>query len=263
MTDGGKGTLAGVWSQRWGGSVIGQDKVNTARQGTARTFPSKPFGFSHGQRTVRAVRRGTDRPAPFSQRNRTPECSYRAAFRLLSRQGLIIFAGAVLIATLATGARVERLVLVATDSSCPIGIYRIVHKPLAHGELIEACLPAAIARYGMARGYIRSGTCTNGSEPVIKIIGATAGDQVELSREAIRVNDIALPGSITRSVDTRGRSVRSIARGAYLTSANEVWILGLHDARSWDSRYFGPIPRESIVGAVQPVFALPTVSRSK
>lgn len=171
-------------NQRWGGSVIRQDKVNTARQGTARTFSSKSLGFSHGQRTARTVQRGTDRPAPFSQRNRNPERSYQAVFRLLSEQGLLIVAEAVLIATLAAAARIEGLVLVPTDSSCPVGIYRIVHKPLARGELVEACLPDAIARYGMARGYIRSGNCPNGFEPVIKIVGATAGDQVELSGQA-------------------------------------------------------------------------------
>ena len=60
-----------AWNQRWGGSVIGQDKVNKARYSTARTFSANPFGFSHGQRTVREVSRGTDRPAPSSQQIHT------------------------------------------------------------------------------------------------------------------------------------------------------------------------------------------------
>lgn len=237
--------------------------MNTARQGTARTFPPKPLGFSHGQRAARAVSRGTDRPAPFRQLQPPAEQHPRAPFRLISRQVIWLATGAIFIAALAAMMRSEHLVFVATDSSCPIGIYRINRRPITRDDLVEACLPDAIASYGMTRGYIGAGSCQDGAEPVIKIVAATAGDQVQLSSYSISVNGVAMPGSVTRLADTHGRSVRSIARGSYLTSPNEVWILGLHDERSWDSRYFGPIPHQSVIGAVQPVFTVPSLSRSK
>src|SRR5207253_2222367 len=69
------------------------------------------------------------------------------------------------------------IVITLTDSSCPVGIYRLTHQPIIRGELVEACLPDAIASYGRSRGYIDSGDCPNGAEPVIKLIGALSGDR--------------------------------------------------------------------------------------
>ena len=246
-----------AWNQRWGGSVIGgQDKVNTARQGTARTFSANPFGFSHGQRTVREMSRGTNRPAPSRRPNSTSQRSTKAAIRQLLGQVLWLAIGAILIALLAAATRTDGLIFVATDSSCPIGIYHLVHQPLARGELVEACLPEAIASYGMARGYLASGECPNRAEPVIKVIGALAGDRVDLSSEEIRVNGTAFPQSATRRRDSRERAVRTLPRGSYETTTDEVWIFGLRDARSWDSRYFGPVPVNAVLGPVEPVFSL-------
>ncbi len=37
---------------------------------------------------------------------------------------------------------------------------------------------------------------------------------------------------------------------------DDVWLFGLHDARSWDSRYFGPVPVNAVRGAVEPVITL-------
>jgi conjugative transfer signal peptidase TraF len=239
-----------------GGSVIGQDKVNKARQGTARTFFANPFGFSHGQRTVHEVSRGTNRPASSRRPNSTSQRSTKAAIHHLLEQILWLAIGAILIALLAAATRTDGLIFVATDSSCPIGIYQVVHQPPARGELVEACLPEAIASYGMARGYIASGECPNGAEPVIKVIGALAGDRVDLSPAEIRVNGTAFPQSATRLRDSRERGVRSLPRGSYETRANDVWLFGLHDARSWDSRYFGPVPINAVLGAVEPVFTL-------
>jgi conjugative transfer signal peptidase TraF len=245
-----------AWSQRLGGSVIGQDKVNTARYSTARTFFANPFGFSHGQRTVREVSRGTNRPAPSIQPNSTQQESSKADLRLLGQQVLWLSAVAILIATLAAATRSNGLIFIATDSSCSLGIYQIVHKSLTRGGLVEACLPNTIADYGLARGYLTSGQCPNGAEPVIKVIGALAGDRVDLSTEEIRVNGLPLPQSSTLLRDSRGRAVRTLPRGSYETTADDVWLFGLHDVRSWDSRYFGPVPVNAVLGAAEPVFTL-------
>lgn len=237
--------------------------MNTARHSTARIFSANPFGFSHGQRTVREVSRGTDQPAPSIQPNSTWRRSSRAIFRQLRAQVLCLVAGTILIALLAVATRAAGLVLVTTDSSCPIGIYRTVHKPLMRGQLVDACLPDAIASYGLARGYLNSGDCPNGAEPVIKVVGAMAGDHVDLSLEDIRVNGTTLPQSATRLRDSRGREVRTLRPGGYETEADQVWLFGTHDPRSWDSRYFGPISLQNVIGAVDPVFTLARFARTK
>ena len=67
-----------------------------------------------------------------------------------------------------------------------MGIYRLVRKRVARGELVESCLPYGIASYEIERGYIGSGDCSDGTEPVVKIVGAVSGDRVGLSRNAVR-----------------------------------------------------------------------------
>ena len=162
----------------------------------------------------------------------------------------------ILIAALGFLARRSRLVITLTDSSCPVGIYRLVRKSSARGQLVESCLPYAIASYGIERGYIGSGDCSDGTEPVVKIVGALSGDRVGLSRNAVTVNGWKLANSASIFRDSRGREVRRVAFDRYQTRANEVWLFGLNDLRSWDSRYFGPIPDYLIRGTLQPLLTV-------
>jgi len=238
----------------WGGSVIGQDKVNTVSHSVPREFPWSSLGSSHSACVTHTVSRTADRPAPSDQPIQALERDTEAPIRHLKLQLLWLLVGAILITLLALTTGSFGFVITLTDSSCPIGIYRLVRKPIERGQLVEACLPNTIASYGIAREYLASGRCPNGAEPVIKIVGATRGDRVDLSSEGIRVNGVALPQSATLSRDSRGRDVQTLRRGTYQTPNNLVWLFGLHDARSWDSRYFGPVPVECILGALVPAF---------
>jgi type IV secretory pathway protease TraF len=114
-----------------------------------------------------------------------------------------------------------------------VGIYRLVRKSGARGQLVESCLPYAIASYGIERGYIGSGDCSDGTEPVVKIVGAVSGDRVGLSRNAISVNGWKLANSASIFRDSRAREVSTVAFDRYQTGANEVWLFGLNDLRSW------------------------------
>ena len=91
---------------------------------------------------------------------------------------------------------------------------------------------------------------------MLKLVGATAGDRVDLSSDNIRVNGSRLPNSATLPTDKWARAAQTVARGRYETRADQVWLFGLHDARSWDSRYFGPVPASAVLGSLQPVFTL-------
>ncbi len=45
-----------------------------------------------------------------------------------------------------------------------------------------------------------------------------------------------------------------MSRGAAIESAaGQVWLFGFNDRRSWDSRYFGPIPLANVRGEIEPV----------
>ena len=237
--------------------------MNTVSHSVPRRFPRKSRQLSHSARTAHTVCRTADRPAPLEPPKIQSKRPARGARRLLLERVTWLAVGAILITLLAAAGRTSGMILVDTDSSCPVGIYRVVQRPVTRGELVEACLPDAIAAYGRARGYLGLGGCPDGSEPMIKVIGATSGDRVDLSSESVWVNAAGLPQTATRLRDSRGREVSSIERGSYKTRANEVWLFGVRDARSWDSRYFGPVPRSDVVGAVEPVLTVGSFAVTK
>ena len=141
-----------------------------------------------------------------------------------------------------------------TDSACPPGIYRKVKRAPSRGDLVLACLPDAIAQLGIARGYLLRGRgCGDGIEPVGKRLSALPGDSVEVVPDYIAVNGQRLEHSATLSRDSSGRSVKHVAWGRYTVPTNQVWLFGTKNARSWDSRYFGPVPANSVRAALEPV----------
>ena len=45
-----------------------------------------------------------------------------------------------------------------------------------------------------------------------------------------------------------------MSRGAAIESQpGQVWLFGFNDRRSWDSRYFGPVPLANVRGEIKPV----------
>jgi type IV secretory pathway protease TraF len=56
--------------------------------------------------------------------------------------------------------------------------------------------------------------------------------------------------------DSAGRPLRPIPTGTYNVPAGAVWLLSGHDPRSFDSRYFGAVPRANIQGIARPVWVI-------
>ena len=140
-----------------------------------------------------------------------------------------------------------------TDSAAPAGVYRVVGHDISRGDLVAACLPIAIAQEGLARGYLRTGGCPGDAEPVDKIVGALAGDSVDIESGWVAVNGVRFAHSATAPRDSAGRSLEHVAWGKRTVTANQVWLFGFNDRRSWDSRYFGPIPAANLRGRLEAV----------
>ncbi len=97
------------------------------------------------------------------------------------------------------------------------------------GALAAACLPAAIARTGLARGYLQRGDCPAAAEPVAKVIGASAGDVVDLEPGWVAVNGVKFPNSQTAARDSAGRPLAHAPSGARRVGAGEVWLFGFNN----------------------------------
>ncbi len=136
----------------------------------------------------------------------------------------------------------------------PKGVYKAVTKILQVGDVVEVCLPDAIATLGVSRHYLSKGICQNGTEPVVKKVMALATDTVELTMSGVKINGYQLPHSATLMRDERGRLIPYIKRKAYKLSANEVWLYGSEDPKSWDSRYYGHVNMKNIQHIMTPVW---------
>jgi conjugative transfer signal peptidase TraF len=162
--------------------------------------------------------------------------------------GLTSIAGAAAGLSLGVGLNVSR--------SAPRGIYRTVGEAPARGALVVACLPTAVGVFGRARGYLGPGTCPGGAQPVLKLIGAVAGDRVELGGDGVTVSGVRLLARPIEAQDSAGRPLPHAAFGSRVAAPGEVWLFGSSPGPSWDSRYFGPVPVTSVRGVVRPVLAV-------
>src|SRR5207302_6958602 len=138
----------------------------------------------------------------------------------------------------------------------PRGIYRSVADTPDRGGLVVVCLPAPIAGFGRARGYLGPGDCPGSTQPVLKRVGAVAGDVVQVGSETVAVNDVRLATRPIEALDSAARPLQHVAFGSYVVAAGELWLFGSPGARSWDSRHFGPVPAASVRGVARPVLTI-------
>ena len=88
--------------------------------------------------------------------------------------------------------------------------------------------------------------------PVLKQVAAMPGDSVMLSADGVRVNGTLRPDSRPLATDSKGRILNHWPFGLYLVTSGQVWLVS-SSSRSFDSRYFGPIPVSQIKSTVHPV----------
>jgi conjugative transfer signal peptidase TraF len=138
-----------------------------------------------------------------------------------------------------------------------LGVYSIQRSAdIARNDLVAVCLPEPVAALGHARGYLSAGSCSSGTIPVLKQVIAVAGDVVDLQRDFLAVNGRVVDDSPRHSTDKVGRPLEPLACGHRLVGDGDVWVLGIRRERSWDSRYFGPVPVASIVAIARPLMTL-------
>lgn len=135
----------------------------------------------------------------------------------------------------------------------PLGLWRIVEpeRPILVGDLVFICPPVTDEmRAARARGYLRFGLCKGWIAPLIKTVVATSGQTIEVSNE-VRVDGSSLPHSRVAPIDGQGRAM--LAHDGGVVPLGAVF---LHSAfpGSFDSRYFGPLPMDGVLGLAQEVW---------
>jgi len=179
---------------------------------------------------------------------------YFERFRRARRPVFAMLGPVIAVAFLVALGRVLGLRISLTDSAAPAGIYRIVRgASVKHGELVAACLPISIAQEALARGYLQQGDCPSGAEPVAKIVGALPGDVLDVQPGRVSVDGQVFADSAVAARDSTGRPLPHVPWGRLQVAPGEVWLFGFHNVRSWDARYFGPVPLSEVRAALKPV----------
>jgi conjugative transfer signal peptidase TraF len=146
-------------------------------------------------------------------------------------------------------------VRINASPSLPVGLYLVtVH---SDANLVEFCPAGNLAELALARRYRDAGSCPDGGAPLLKPVVARAGDVVELSPAGIAVNGRLLPHTEPLARDTKNRPLSPWPIGRYTVGPDSIWVASSYNARSFDSRYFGPVKLAYVRDYVRPWITLP------
>jgi len=135
--------------------------------------------------------------------------------------------------------------------SYPVGIWRKSGKTPEKGDLVLFNLPfTPLSSLAYERGYIRAGY-PDGYAPLMKRLAAVPGDVVTVTSRIV-INGKEWPNGEIFTTDSKGREVRSLATSGPVQEG-QCWLLSDYNARSFDSRYFGPVPLSHILGVMHPI----------
>jgi conjugative transfer signal peptidase TraF len=142
----------------------------------------------------------------------------------------------------------------------PRGLWRVAVDRAAprDGDVVTVCPPdIQPIQLAARRGYIPPGLCPDGYEPLVKPVAATAGDLVVVTITGVAINGHTMRNTAPLTRDSAGRPLPALPTGPYRVPPGQVWLLSGHDPRSFDSRYFGPVPAANIRGTARSVWVMP------
>jgi len=146
-----------------------------------------------------------------------------------------------------------RLVYNPSDSVA-VGWYRI--DPLARhagslppathfGSIVLVPLPATAAAVAARRGYLPLRI------PLLKPIAAVAPQQVCIAEGIVRIDGVPVAASLR--TDGMGRPLHAWSACRRLRPG-ELFLLSTTNPASFDSRYFGPVRADTVLGVAHPIW---------
>ncbi|MCQ4317759.1 S26 family signal peptidase [Stutzerimonas zhaodongensis] len=131
------------------------------------------------------------------------------------------------------------------SASMPTGWYRITPGTSVRREdTVLVRLPPGPATLAAARGYLPANV------PLIKQVFATSP-----SRVCIRATQVLVDDRVVARWHSRDRSGRALPRwsGCRRLTDDEIWLMSADHPDSFDSRYFGPLTLDSVLGVAEPL----------
>ena len=131
--------------------------------------------------------------------------------------------------------------------SMPEGIYLVYpSEVLVDGNDVLFEPNKNIESYMIERGYLQKDT------PLLKQIVATKNDDVCIADKVLFIN--GLPKGKVHSYDTEGRPLMQ-AEICRQLKAGEYFVMGISSSYSFDSRYYGVVTQNQIIGKAKLLWA--------
>ncbi len=143
--------------------------------------------------------------------------------------------------------------------SLPVGVWRLspLRDEVRRDDIVSFCPPdTGVFREAQQRGYLGSGLCGAGYEPLLKPVAAISGDRLTRTDEGININGRLIANSKSLGRDGLGRALPSPGANNIIVAKGEVWVISSYNPLSFDSRYFGPVPTSKIEGLARPLFVM-------
>ena len=132
------------------------------------------------------------------------------------------------------------------SASVPIGFYTVgTAADLRVTDLVAVSAPEPLAGFLSQREYLPRGV------PLMKRIAALPGQTVCRIGRIVSIDAIAMGEALAH--DRRGREL-PVWQGCRTLRANEIFLMNWDVQDSLDGRYFGPFPKNSIVGRALPLW---------
>ncbi|TIO74959.1 S26 family signal peptidase [Mesorhizobium sp.] len=131
------------------------------------------------------------------------------------------------------------------SASAPVGLYRVAAGAPVRGDLVLVRAPDYVAYLAAQRGYLPR------KVPLVKRLAAQPGEHVCAFHDAIIIGGDIVARRL--KIDAKGRPL-PWWNGCRALTNNEVFLLGDDKDRSFDSRYFGPLPAANIIGRLVPLW---------
>lgn len=129
-------------------------------------------------------------------------------------------------------------------ASAPIGLYHRQFGEAIRGDWVLLRPPTEGAKLAASRNYFPQ------QMALIKRVAAQGGDRVCRSGQAVSINGRNAATALIR--DAHGRVLPSWS-GCIALKPGEIFVLNAPSA-SFDSRYFGPVPRANVIERIAPLW---------
>lgn len=143
-------------------------------------------------------------------------------------------------------------------NSMPVGMYIIQmdinHNKLQHGDLVAVCVPDKLfSQLAISRKYLSRGACHYGTAFELKELSGLPGDfYLAESTSLIEINHRVIPNTMQLLEDSTGARMYSKLNPTGKLIESEYLVFG-HTYNSFDSRYYGIVPKQFIIGKAYPL----------